>query len=285
MAVRVVTDSASSISDAGRSRLGLTVVPLPISEGGRAISEDELAAPGFYERLAAMPAPPTTSQPTPEAFATAFRALAGDGHDVLAVLISGDMSGTVASAEAAADEVRTDEGSRVEVLDSRSNSLEEGFAVLSAAEAAHAGAGIAECRRLAEETMRRTRFLFTPHSLEYLRRGGRISRAGALAGVVLKIAPVLTAENGSTGIAGVARSVRAARAKIASLMRTDVERHGLRRAAVQYAADADEANRFAAEVIEPIVGDAVPVVPIHPVVGLHVGPAVGVVYETEQPLR
>ena len=286
MAIRIVTDSASCIGDTDANRLGIATVPLHVLVDGRPVLESQLREPGFYPRLAAMPELPQTSQPSPEEFAAAFRQAIEDGHDVLAVLISAGMSGTVRSAELAAATVRSERSdARIEVLDSRSNSLEEGFAVLAAADAALRDATLDECRRAAEETMRRTRFLFTPRSLEYLRRGGRISRASALASVMLKIVPILTAEQGTTGVAGVARSGRAARAKIASLMRSDVERCGLKRVVVQYVADREEAASFGAEVVEPIFGEPVPLVPIHPVVGLHVGPAVGVVYETVEPLR
>lgn len=284
MTVRVVTDSACSIDAVEAERLRLSVVPLSIMADGRPLTETELASPGLYARLAQEGAAVTTSQPAPDTFAAVFRGLAEAGHDVLAVLISGGMSGTVASAEAAAGSARMP-GRTLSVLDSRSNSLEEGFAVMSAAEAALAGASLEACRAAARETMRRTRFLFTPYSLEPLRRGGRISRAGALVGVMLKVVPVLTAQDGTTGVAGVVRGSRAAVAKIATLLRADVEKHGLRRVAVQYVADEEGARRFAAEVVEPIAGRPVPVVPIPPIVGVHVGPAIGVVYETERPLR
>lgn len=287
MGVRIVTDSASGLSDADATRLSITTVPLHVTTvDGIAISEAELRVPAFYDRLAEMERLPLTSQPAPGEFADAFRAALADSDTLLAIVISAGMSATFESAEMAAAEVRAERpDARIEVLDSRSNSLEEGFAVLTAAKAAAAGASLEECRHAAEETIRRTRFLFTPHSLEYLRRGGRISGASALLSVMLKIAPILTATNGATGIAGVARGGRAARAKVASLMRADIERYGLQRVAVQYIAAEDEARAFAADVVVPIAGREVPIVPIHPVVGLHVGPAVGVVYETERPMR
>lgn len=287
MSVRVVTDSASSLTAEECARLGVVLVPLHVTADGRAVEEDELLGPEFPHRLESMETLPGTSQPSPAEFAVVFERLVEDGHDVLAVLISAGMSGTVRSAELAADDVMTRiRGARIEVLDSRSNSLEEGFAVRSAAEAGLGGASLEECRRAAEETMRRTRFLFTPHSLEYLRRGGRISRASALLSVMLKIAPVLTAQDGTTGIAGVARGPHGAQRRIATLMRQDVERCGLRRASVQYLLDREEAERFAEEVVGPVAGATpVPLVPLHPVVGIHVGPAVGVVYETVEPLR
>lgn len=215
-----------------------------------------------------------------------FRRIVSAGDEVLAVLISAGMSGTVRSAEIAAAEVAAGRPDAVvRVLDSRSNSLEEGFAVLAAAQSAGADASLDECARAATETMRRTRFLFTPESLEYLRRGGRISGAAGLLGMVLKVAPILTADKGATGVAGVSRGAHAAWIKIGALLRKDVAANGLRRAAVQYVGDPGEATRFAEEIVMPIVGADVAIAPIPSVVGLHVGPAVGVVYETERPLR
>ncbi|TDB38045.1 MAG: DegV family protein [Actinobacteria bacterium] len=286
MAVRIVTDSASSISDADIERLSITTIPLLVFVDGRAIPEEELRAPDFFVKLADMPELPRTSQPSPEDFAEAFRRIVDEGDEALAVLISAGMSGTVQSASLAAAMVRSERpNATIEVVDSRSNSLEEGFAVLAAAEAAAAGKPLDECARFATEMTRRTRFLFTPRSLEYLRRGGRISAAAGLLGVALRIAPILTAEKGATGVAGAARNTRNAWAKIGALMRRDIEQYGLRQVAVQFFGDGEDAERFVADVVAPIVDREVLVVPLHPVVGLHVGPAVGVVYETDQPMR
>lgn len=286
MAVSVVTDSASAIGAQDLARLSIVTVPLHVSDAGVEIPEIELLSEGFAHRLERLESLPQTSQPSPDELSLAFRSGLERGDSVLAVFISSGMSGTVRSAELARESILAeDPAARIEIVDSRSNSLEEGFAVLAAAEAALRGEPLEVCAQAARETTRRTRFLFTPHSLEYLRRGGRISRASALVSSMLRIAPILTAEDGTTGVAGVARSGKLARARIATMMRREVERFGIRRAAVQYFADLEGARRFASEIIEPIARMAVPVVPIHPVVGLHVGPAVGVVYETEQPLR
>ncbi|PKQ19864.1 MAG: hypothetical protein CVT66_08030 [Actinobacteria bacterium HGW-Actinobacteria-6] len=286
MAVRVVTDSASSISNADNERLSITTIPILVLVDGIAVPEAELRATDFHVRLAGLPVLPRTSQPAPEDFAEVFRRIVDGGDEALAILISAGMSGTVQSAELAATLVRSERpNARIEVVDSRSNSLEEGFAVLAAAEAAALGEPLGECVRAAKETIRRTRFLFALRSLEYLRRGGRISGAAGLLGIMLHIAPVLTADKGATGVATVARNVGSAWTKIGALMRKDVERYGIRQAAVQFFGDSEDAARFLTQFIAPIVGGEVSVVPIHPVVGLHVGPAVGVVYETERPMR
>lgn len=286
MGVRIVTDSACSLDAEELARLSITTVPLHVAIQGTELAEEQLRAADFYDRLSGMAEPPATSQPSPEEFAEVFRGIVADGDQVVAVLISAGMSGTVHSAELAAENVAAEvPGAIVRVVDSRSNSLEEGFAVLAAAQAASDGASLDECVAAAEQTISRTRFLFTPKSLEQLRRGGRISGAAGLLGVMLKIAPILTADKGATGVAGVARGEHAAWTKIGALLRKDTQAFGLRRAVVQYVGTAEEARRFARLIVEPVLGGEVPIVPIPPVVGLHVGPAVGVVYETDKPLR
>jgi DegV family protein with EDD domain len=250
------------------------------------ILETDVDAASFYRRLPDARSLPTTSQPSPEDFARAFVDALADGFDVLAVLISGAMSGTVSSAEAAAQMVRdASPGARIAVLDSRANCMQEGFAVLAAARAAEAGGSLAECEAAARESMRRGRFLFAPASLDQLRRGGRISAAASLLGSLLRIVPVLTAQDGETAVAGRARTREAAMRTIASLMRADVDRCGLKQVVVQTIADTAAAIEFGRTHIEPIAGGPVPVIPIGPVIGLHVGPAVGIAYETVEPLR
>ena len=285
MPVSVVTDSASYLPADIRERLNIREVSLYVRENGSSVRETELDTAEFYSRLATSEGLPTTSQPSPEDFAQAFEEAAADGSQVLAVLISSGMSSTVDTAKMAAGLARERvEGLSVTVVDTRANCMQEGFAVIAAAEAAAEGRPLEECERAARESMRRSRFLFTPRSLEYLRRGGRISRAGALLGSTLGITPILTAEDGTTGVAGRVRTQSRALDEIARLMRADVDRCGLKQAVVQGIVDLDRAAEFARSHIEPIVGGEVPVIPIGPVIGLHVGPAVAVTYETVEPL-
>lgn len=286
LGVQVITDSASYLPPELRRRYGIVEVPLYVREGDAVSPETEIDVDAFYARLVAAPALPTTSQPSPEDFARAFSDAVAAGFDVVAVLISGGMSGTVSSADAAARMVReSSPRAGIAVVDSHANCMQEGFAVVAAAEVAHAGGSLAECEHAARESMRRSRFLFTPVTLDYLRRGGRISAAAALLGSVLHIVPVLTAEDGQTGVAGRVRTHRRALETIARLLHADVERCGLKQAVVQTIAESGPGVAFAREYIEPIAGGPVPVIPIGPAVGLHVGPAVGVTYETIEPLR
>lgn len=286
MGVRIVTDSTNYLPAEELDRLGIERVSLYVHDGDAMRREVDLDLPAFYRRLADMRTVPTSSQPSPEEVVGAFTEAVEDGDEVLGVFLSGRMSGTVQAAELAASMVRERHpDARITVLDSESNCMQEGFAVLSAAEKAAAGATIEECESAARETMRRTRFLFAPHTLEYLARGGRISGASALLGSLLQLVPVLTVDDGETNVAGKVRTRKRAFGELVSRMQQDVERCGLRRAVVHGIVDLEEAARFAREWVEPAVGKPVDVVPIGPVIGLHVGPAVGLVYETEHPLR
>jgi DegV family protein with EDD domain len=286
VSVAVITDSASSLPREDLERLGISVVTLHVSEDGRSSPETDLDLRDLYERLPGMSVLPSTSQPSPAEFVDAFAGAVDRGGDVLAVLLSSKMSGTFRSAETAAAMIRERHaGACIELVDSESNSMQEGFAVLAAGECAKDGGDLARCAAAARATIKRTRFLFAPASLEYLHRGGRISAAARLLGSALRIVPILTATDGTTAVAGVVRTYTRALARMAALLRADVNRFGIRRAVVQEIADEEGAARFAAEMVEPIAGSPVPIVRVPAVVGIHVGPAIGVVYETIDPMR
>ena len=298
MAVRIVTDSTNYLPAEDLRALGVRSVPLWVLDGDEMRDENSIDLPAFYRRLSDTSVLPTSSQPSPEALAVAFRdafddvggvqseASAEAGNAVLGIFLSSRMSGTVQAAELAATMLREERpGASITVLDSESNCMQEGYAVLSAAEKAAQGADVEECLSAARETMARTRFLFSPTSLEYLRRGGRISGAASFLGGLLQVAPILTVENGETTAVMRVRTHAKAMAEMGIRMKADIERCGLRRAVVHSIAEQSIAEGFARDIVEPIVGKPVSVVPIGPVIGLHVGPAAGVVYETVEPLR
>lgn len=286
MGVVTITDSANALPLEDLTRLGIRVVPIRVNEDGASTPETEVDLAALHQRLVTAKVLPTTSQPSPEDFADVFSEVAEAGDDAIAVLISAKLSGTYASAELGASLAREGRPSaRITLVDSKSNSMQEGFAVLAAAERAAAGGSLDECEAAALASVARSRFLFSPVSLEYLKRGGRLLGAASLVGSILRISPILTASNGSTGVAAVVRSQHKALTKMAALMRADVARCGLKRAVVQVIAEVEVASRFARELIEPIAGGPVPVVPVGAAVSIHVGPAVGLAYETVEPLR
>jgi DegV family protein with EDD domain len=283
MTVRVVTDSLASIPAAVAAEAGVDVVSLYINEGECNQRELDMDVAAFYRRLEDMRTLPTSSQPSIEAFTDAFRGALQQGTAVLGVFVSRQMSGTLEAARIAADMVLSENpGARIELLDSGSNCMEEGFGVLAAAQAARAGATVERCMEIARDTLARTRYLFTPESLEYLRRGGRIGAASALLGGLLQIKPILTVENGVTTTFAKVRTRTRAIDEIVKKFSDDVTAYGLRQVIVHYIGEPEPAEVFARERIEPLAGHAVDVIPVSPVIGLHVGPAVGIIYETER---
>lgn len=283
MSVSVVTDSVASIPADLVAENALQVVSLYIHDGDTDVLDVDVDLQSFYRRLEDMRVLPTSSQPSIDAMACAFRSAIERGSDVVGVFLSEKMSGTLQTARLARDMVLAEHPTaRVELVDSGSNSMEEGYGALAAAQCAKAGEAIERCVAAATETLRRTRYLFTPHTLEYLRRGGRIGGASAMLGALLQIKPILTVERGETQQFARVRTQGKALAEMTRKFTEDVKAYGLKQVCVHYISDEQTAEKYAREQIEPVAGSPVRVIPVSPVIGLHVGPAVGLVYTTER---
>jgi DegV family protein with EDD domain len=195
MAVHIVTDSTSDISKELAEEHGITVIPLTVSFGHESYSDGvDLSAEEFYARLQLTKALPTTSQPPPALFQYAYEHLASRG-DVVSIHLSHKFSGTVDAARAAAREVAPD---RITVVDSGSVSMGLGMCAIAAARVAKAGGTSEACVAAAESVAGRLRIAVAFETLEYLRRGGRIGRATAFLGGLLRLKPILTVKDGET---------------------------------------------------------------------------------------
>jgi DegV family protein with EDD domain len=196
------------------------------------------------------------------------------------------MSGTYETALMAREQVAARHpGARIEVVDSLSNCMEEGFAVLAAARVAKGGGTVEDAATAARETTNRTRWLFAPASLEYLRMGGRIGNARALLGSMLQLRPILTVIDGVTSTVRSVRTQRRAIETIADMVASDAESHGLADIVVHHILDVEEAEALA-DILSQRLGLRPRVQLIGPAIGLHVGPGtLGVVYETRDHLH
>lgn len=195
MPVAVVTDSTAYLPAGTASERGIRVVPLQVRIGDRVggdgvdIGPDELVA-----ALVARRGEVSTSRPTPAQFDSCFReALDGGADEVVAVLLSRELSGTWDAARLAAKEVDEE---RVRVVDSRSTAMGLGYAVLAAADAAEQGAAGLAVEEAAADVAARSRVIFCLETLEFLRRGGRIGPAAALLGTALAVRPLLHVTDG-----------------------------------------------------------------------------------------
>jgi len=206
--VAIVTDSAASLPEALARQWGVRVVPLQVIVDGVDHAEGADITPAEVLRDLESGAVVTTSQPSPASFAEAYRhaALAG-ATDVVAVLLSGKLSGTVEAAAQAGREADI----RVLVVDTQTVAMGTGFAAIAAASLARTGANAEavadEARRVAASTV----CVFTVDTLEFLRKGGRIGPAVAAAGKVLGVRPILEVAHGEVVLGGRARTTTRAR--------------------------------------------------------------------------
>jgi DegV family protein with EDD domain len=197
--VLVVTDSTAALPPSLAAELGIVVVPLQVSLGDRTgfegvdVTSAELAA-----ALADRHGEVRTSQPSPAAFAAAFGLDPGGRgpHDVVAIHLSASMSGTFAAAERAAA-AAADAGVRARVVDSRSAAMGLGFPVLAAARAARAGASLEEVVAATEAATTRTAAWVYLHTLDQVRRGGRMGAAEAMFNSALAVKPLLVVRDGT----------------------------------------------------------------------------------------
>ena len=186
MKIKIVVDSTTNINE--KIRPYLTVVHLPIRFGeeeyldGLTITHKE-----FYEKLIESDLLPTTSQASPAAFAEVFAPAVEEGYEVVALTVSGKLSGTYQSACIAA----ADFAGKVHVVDTHSVSIGAGVLAERAVQLMRAGASAAQIVEDLTRERDRVRVIAMLDTLEYLKRGGRISGAVAFAGGLLAIKPVV----------------------------------------------------------------------------------------------
>ena len=279
--VRIITDSVASIPADEARKAGIEVVTLYVNRDGEELADAEMDLDAFYAEIYDMVDDiPTSSQPSQHALEEAFEDAARAGDEVLGVFISAGLSGTFDGAVRAARAVKARNiDFSYAIVDSSSCGYDEAWPVFDAVEARDAGEGLSGCLSAVLEGMERTRFLFTPETLTFLQKGGRIGGAAALLGNLIQLSPVLTVTDGAAATLAKVRTRKKALERIAATFRADIEKLGLKRVAVHYIGDKAPALAWAREVVEPLIGRTVKVLPVSPVIGLHVGPAVGIAYE------
>lgn len=203
MSVKIVVDSTVDVTDEVKQQL--TVVPLSVHFGDvEYIDGETITHREFYEKLIESDELPTTSQPSPDAFAKVFAGIAEAGDKAVVLTISSKLSGTYQSAHIAA----MDYPDTIYIVDSKSAAIGAGVLAQRALELAAAGlSGEAIAERL-EQEREDICIVAMLDTLEYLKRGGRISKTAAFAGGLLSIKPVITVKDGEIVILGKARGSR-----------------------------------------------------------------------------
>lgn len=200
MPIRIITDSASDLLPPYPSCL--TVLPLTVSFGEEQFLDGvDLSHRQFYEKLIECDELPVTSQINPEQFETAFRTAVEAGEDVVCVTLSSKLSGTCQSARIAAGEFP----GKVWVVDSLNAALGEGILVRRAVQLAGQGLDAAALSSQLDEEKKDICLVALLDTLEYLKRGGRLSSTAAFVGGLLSIKPVIAVRDGEVALLGKAR--------------------------------------------------------------------------------
>ncbi len=274
MAVRIVTDSTSDITAETAERLGITVVAQNVHFGTETYKDGVTITPDdFYSMLADSAELPKTSQASPGDFKEVYDGL-GDGADgIVSIHVSSRLSGTYNSAIQGAEQ--TSAGCPVEVVDTMQASMGIGLVVLAAAEAANRGAGHDEVASIARDASARAQCLCLFETLEYLEKGGRIGKAQAMLGSVLKIKPMIIIREGEVQPLGKGRTFAKALGKLKEATREFAPVEAL---TVLYSTTPDTAKEVADD-----LGDMLPegmepsTTRFGPALGVHTGPgAIGI---------
>ncbi|CAM5534157.1 DegV family protein [Streptomyces tanashiensis] len=267
--VAIVTDSTAYLPRQTRERHAITTVPLTVVIGDRALEEgNEISAKALAEALQKRRSV-TTSRPSPEVFAEAYRQAAEAGaQGVVSLHLSAEVSGTYDAAVLAAKDAPLP----VRVVDTRMVGMALGFCALAAAEVAEAGGSLDEAVAAAEKRASETSAYFYVDTLDYLRRGGRIGAAQALLGSALAVKPLLELDGGRIELR---EKVRTASKAIARLEEIAVERAGSGSVdiAVHHLSAPERAAALAERLRERVPGiEELQVSEVGAVIGAHTGP-------------
>lgn len=268
--IAIVTDSTANLSPDVQRDYGMTVVPLNVHFGPDTFREGiDLAADEFLARLAASDTLPTTSQPSVAAFDAAFRALSDTHDEILCVLQSSKLSGTVRAARLAAEPAA--HGATVTVIDSLNVSYALGLQVIRAATLAREGMSLADIVTTMTAEIEQYHIVFFVETLDHLRRGGRVGKGAQVVGSLLQLRPLLWVEEGQ--VVPFERSRTRSRAT-AGLLEFVRELDDIEQVAVLYNTTPADAEALASSLGELFPVGPIPVVNVGPVISTHVGPGV-----------
>jgi DegV family protein with EDD domain len=251
--------------------LGIAVVPLSVVFGEDVYKENvEITPDLFYDKLQKAKDLPTTSAPSVGDFLDIYREVLKETDEVISIHLSSKLSATYNNACQAAA-VLADEGARIDVVDSQTISLGMTFMAAAAAKAAREGATPEEIRRKLDNIAARLHIYVVLDTLEYVRRGGRIGRARAFLGTLLRVKPILSLQEGEVHPEERVRTRSHALDRIFQLATSypEIEEIG-----VAYSTNAEEAEGMKRRLEEALDGVKVQMTRLGPVIGVHAGPGV-----------
>jgi len=250
------------------SELGVSIVPLSVVFGDEVYKEGvEITQDAFYDRLIKGKVHPSTSAPSIGDFLEVYEPLLVETDQIVSIHLSSKLSATYNNACQAAQSL-AGRGARIEVIDSLNVSFGLGFLVSAAARAAAGGAGVEEIRTITERMIPNVRIYIVLDTLEYVRRGGRIGRARAFLGGMLRVKPILSVRDGEVHPEERVRTKVAAADRIFQIITS----HRPIEVGIGYSTGADEAEQMKRRLEAALPGVPVRTGRLGPVLGVHGGP-------------
>ncbi|WP_214484242.1 DegV family protein [Bacillus sp. SM2101] len=277
--IKIVTDSTIDVSDEVLQKYGIEMVPLMITiEGKSFLDRIDISPSEFLNKMKQAAQLPKSSQPSTGQFVELYDRLDEEGYDVISIHMTGGMSGTVASAETAAEISKAN----VTVVDSRFLSKALSFQVLEAAKMASDGKSVDDIvNRLTE--IRNNSFLYlTVDTLENLVKGGRIGKGKAFIGSLLNIKPISSLEGGSITPVGKVRSQSQIVKYLTKQFAKDVEGKVIKAVGIAHADARDLAGKLKEAISHASGYEEIEIVDTTPVISLHTGAgAMSIMYFAE----
>lgn len=275
--VAIVTDSSANLPDELIAGLPISVIPLWLLWDGESYRDGiDIQPSEFYQRLKNSKTLPTSSQPSVKEFGDFYQMLVPDSDEIVNVLVSSQISGTIASAQAAAAEHPE---LNIQVVDTLSSAMGLGLCVLAAGRAAAKGKTVDEVVQAATEMSQKIYTLFVVDTLEYLFKGGRISGGKHLLGTAFDIKPILHFEEGKIKPHSQARTKRKALAQMLDIVAEFLEGRQMHEAVVMDVNVPEEGESVAEMVRVRFNPSVLHRSGVSPVVGTHVGPGtVGIAF-------
>ena len=272
MGITILTDSTSEILPAEARKRNLVVIPIKtVFEDGVYLDGIDLTAETFYEKQAAAKKLPSTTQPSPMDFEDLFREAVERGDSIIAILIAESLSGTIQSANIA----RSNFEGEIYVIDSECTTISLRLLVELALELREKGLSAGEIVEELEKAKKRIKLNAYVDTLEYLRKGGRLSKTAAFAGTLLDVKPIIYLRDSELGVKTKVRGVKNAQKEVIRLALEDGIDTDMP-IAIGYSGNRDTFEPFY-ELAVDTVGKIDYVSAIGSVIGAHVGPGAGAI--------
>jgi DegV family protein with EDD domain len=274
--IKIVTDSTADLREEQIKKYNIEIVPLTITIDGESYTDGvDITPEEFVKKMGQAKELPKTSQPSAGAFLELYDRLSDEGYQILSIHMTGGMSGTVRSAESAAQMSK----GNVTVVDSRYISKALSFQVLEAAEMASNGKSVDEIVKHLDEVRNQTKLLIMVDTLENLVKGGRIGKGKAFLGSLLNIKPISSLEGGALTPISKARSHSQVIKYFVKQFTEDLKGKSIKRVGIAHIAAQGLANQLEKEIADLTGYHDTEIVFTTPAISTHTGPgAIALMY-------